>query len=159
MEVIELIESASTMVQEARGVPLSASCVLHRGELLEILSAAKASFPTDLAKAQNILEEQDYVLEEARVAADLIIERAREEVASMVAQTEIVASAQKEAQKILDDAAEQARLQQDEIDTYVDSRLATLEVVLNKTLEVVARGRDQLSGLDDKSSLSGLGNK
>ena len=33
MEVIELLESASTMVHEARGVPLSASCVLHRGEL------------------------------------------------------------------------------------------------------------------------------
>ena len=77
----------------------------------------------------------------------------------MVAQTEIVASARKEAQKILDDAAEQARIQQDEIDTYVDSRLATLEVVLNKTLDVVARGRDQLAGLDAKSTLSGLQDK
>jgi hypothetical protein len=156
MEVIELLESASTMVHEARGVPLSASCVLHRGELLEILSAAKDSFPSDLAKAQNILEEQDDVLEEARVAADLIIERAREEVASMVAQTEIVASARREAQKILDDASQQARIQQEEIDTYVDSRLATLEVVLNKTLEVVAKGRDQLAGQDPKPTLSGL---
>ena len=35
MEVVERIETAIAMVEEARGVPLSASCVLHRGEILE----------------------------------------------------------------------------------------------------------------------------
>ena len=34
MEVVERIASAISMVEEARGVPLSASCVVHRGELL-----------------------------------------------------------------------------------------------------------------------------
>ena len=159
MEVIERIETAIAMVEEARGVPLSASCVLHRGEMLELLDSARAAFPSDLAQARKLLIDQDAVIEEARVAADQIIAHAREEVESMISQTEIVAAAKKEARRILDEVAEEARGQQDEIDAYVDSRLATLEVILHKTMEVVNRGRDQLAGVDAKSALSELDDK
>jgi cell division septum initiation protein DivIVA len=159
MEVVERIESAIALVEEARGVPLSASCVLHRGEMLELLDSARVAFPADLAKAQQILQNQDSVLEGAQLQADRIIEHAREEVESMIAETEIVAAAKKEAQRILAEVAEEARAQQDEIDAYVDSRLATLEVILNKTMEVVSRGRDQLAGVDARSALSELGDK
>ena len=154
MEVVERIESAILMVAEARGVPLSASCVVHRGELLELLDNARTSFPGDLDRAQQILHEQDFVIENARVQADQIIAHAREEVESMISQTEIVAAAKKEAKRILVQGEEDAVSQQNEIDAYVDSRLATLEVILHKTMDVVNRGRDQLAGVDAKSALS-----
>lgn len=159
MEVVERIKSAILMVEEARGVPLSASCVVHRGELLELLDNARTSFPGDLDRAQQILHEQDFVIENARVQADQIIAHAREEVESMISQTEIVAAAKKEAKRILVQVEEDAVSQQNEIDAYVDSRLATLEVILHKTMDVVNRGRDQLAGVDAKSALSELGDK
>jgi chromosome segregation ATPase len=159
MEVIERIETAISMVEEARGVPLSASCVLHRGEILELLDSARAAFPSDLASAQQILRDHEAVIEEARVQADQIIAHAREEVEALISQTEIVTAARSEARRILDEVAEQALEQQTEIDAYVDSRLATLEVILHKTMEVVNRGRDQLAGVDVKSALSELGDK
>jgi cell division septum initiation protein DivIVA len=158
MEVIERIETAIAMVEEARGVPLSASCVLHRGEILELLDSARAAFPNDLASAQQILRDQDSFIEEARVQADQIIAHAREEVESMISQAEIVAAAKKEARKILDEVAEEAQTQQNEIDAYVDSRLATLEVILNKTSDAIARGRERLAGAGDKDVLSQLAN-
>ncbi len=37
METVDRVQSAISLVEEARGVPLSASCVVHRGELLELL--------------------------------------------------------------------------------------------------------------------------
>jgi len=159
MEVIERISNAITMVEEARGVPLSASCVLHRGELLEILDQARVSLPADLDQAQQIIRDQDQIISNAHDSADKLIEHAREEVSSMVAQTEIVAAARKEAQRILDEVNEEAKAQQDKIDAYVDSRLATLEVILNKTMDVVVRGRERLAGVDAKSALSELGDK
>ena len=159
MDVINRLQNAITMVEEARGVPLSASCVLHRGELFESLEGAKNAFPSDLDLAQKILRERDEILEDARVQADQLIEHARAEVASMVAQTEIVAAARKEAKKILDEVQDEAEVQQEEIDAYVDSRLATLEVILTKTMDVVARGRDSLAGVDSKSALAQLSDK
>jgi len=156
METIERVMGAIAMVEEARGVPLSASCVVHRGELLELLDAARNSFPHDLAVAEEIIATRDQILEEARASADALIAHGREEVARMVEQTEIVATARAEAKRILDEVAEESRAQREEIEAYIDSRLATLEVVLNKTLDVVQRGREKLQGFEEKHILSEL---
>jgi vacuolar-type H+-ATPase subunit H len=156
MTVVERIQSAITTVEEARGVPLSASCVVHRGELLEVLDQARAAFPSDLAHAQEIISTRETILEEARLSADQLITHAREEVAHMVEQTEIVAAAKKEAQRILDEVEEEARKEREEIEAYIDSRLATLEVILNKTLDVVNKGREKLQGVETKHVLSEL---
>ena len=154
MDAIERIYAAITMVKEAKGVPLSASCVMHRGEMLELLDQVRTSFPSDLERAQEILRQHEAIIEEARASADSLIALARE----MVAQTEIVAAARKESQKILDEVDAEARAQRDDIDAYIDSRLATLEVILNKTLEVVNRGREKLGGVETKHALSDLSN-
>jgi vacuolar-type H+-ATPase subunit H len=156
MTVIERIQSAITTVEDARGVPLSASCVVHRGELLEVLDQAREAFPADLAHAQEIIATREIILEEARLSADQLIGHAREEVATMIEQTEIVAAARKEARRILDEVDEEARKEREEIEAYIDSRLATLEVILNKTLDVVSRGRDKLQGIGEKHDLSDL---
>jgi len=159
MDVIEQVQVAITMVKEARGVPLSASCVVHRGEMIDVLNQVKVAFPADLDRAQEILRQQDQILDEARAAADQLIALAREEAATLISQTEIVSSARKESQRILDEVEEEARHQRAEIDSYIDSRLATLEVVLNKTLDVVNRGRDKLGGVETKHALSELSDK
>jgi vacuolar-type H+-ATPase subunit H len=156
MDAIERIYAAITMVKEAKGVPLSASCVMHRGEMLELLDQVRVSFPSDLERAQEILQQHENIIEEARASADQLIALAREEVANMVAQTEIVAAARKESQRILDEVAAEARAGRDDIDAYIDSRLATLEVILNKTLDVVSRGREKLGGAETKHALSDL---
>jgi len=156
MTVVERIQSAITTVEAARGVPLSASCVIHRGELLEVLDQARAAFPADLAQAQEIISTREQILEEARVSADQLIVHAREEVSLMVEQTAIVAAAKKEAQRILAEVEEEARKEREEIEAYIDSRLATLEVILNKTLDVVQKGREKLQGVETKHVLSEL---
>jgi len=158
MDAIERIYAAITMVKEAKGVPLSASCVKLRGEMLELLDQVRTAFPSDLERAQEILRQHEAIIEEARASADSLIALAREEVASMVAQTEIVAAARKESQRILDEVDAEARTQRDDIDAYIDSRLATLEVILNKTLDVVNRGREKLGGVETKHALSDLSN-
>ena len=48
MDSLDRLQNAITMVEEARAVPLSASCVVHRGELLGILDEVRGSLPTDL---------------------------------------------------------------------------------------------------------------
>ena len=95
MDSVEKLTSAITMVEEARGVPLSASCVVHRGEMLEILDGARASLPTDLEDAEAIISSRDSIIEDG-------------------------------------------------------------EVILNKTMDAVARGRDRLAGANDKDVLSQL---
>jgi F0F1-type ATP synthase membrane subunit b/b' len=137
-------------------VPLSASCVVHRGEILEILDGARLALPTDLDQAIQIISARDVIVEEARVSAEQLIATAREDVARMVEQTAIVQAARDEAQRILDDARALAEQERAEVESYIDGRLATLEVILNKTMESVARGRERLEGAGDKDVLGQL---
>jgi vacuolar-type H+-ATPase subunit H len=158
MDSIEKLTTAIAMVEEARGVPLSASCVLHRGEILEILDGARASLPNDFEAARKIIASRDSLIEEGRLSAEALVASAREEVSRMIEQTAIVSAAREEAQHILDEAHEEADSEREEVEKYIDSRLATLEVILNKTSDAVARGRERLAGAGDKDVLSQLAN-
>jgi cell division septum initiation protein DivIVA len=156
MDSIEKLNTAIAIVEEARGVPLSASCVVHRGEMLEILEGARDVLPADLSGAEDIIVKRDQIIEEGRASAESMIATAREDVARMVEQTSIVQAARDEAQRILDEARDVAEDERREVEAYIDGRLATLEVILNKTMEAVARGRERLEGADDKDVLSQL---
>jgi len=158
MDSVEKLNTAITLVEEARGVPLSASCVVHRSEILEILDSARESLPHDLFQAEEILTKKDSLIEEGRLSSEQMIASAREEVARMIEQTAIVQAARDEAQRILDEARAQAEDERAEVESYIDGRLATLEVILNKTLDAVSRGRERLDGANDKDVLSQLAN-
>jgi hypothetical protein len=156
MDSIEKLNTAITVVEEARGVPLSASCVVHRGEMLEILEGARDVLPKDLFSAEVIISEKAQIIEEGRASAEAMIATAREDVARMVEQTAIVQAARDEAQRILDEARDVAEDERREVEAYIDGRLATLEVILTKTMDAVARGRERLEGADDKDVLAQL---
>jgi F0F1-type ATP synthase membrane subunit b/b' len=156
VDSIEKLSAAITMVEEARSVPLSASCVVHRTELLDILDEARNLLPQDFSNAQNLLSTRDSIIEEGRHSAEQLVSMAREEVARMVEQTSIVQAARDESQRILDDARATAEREREEVENYIDSRLATLEVILSKTMDAVSRGRDRLAGAGDNDVLSQL---
>ena len=159
MDAVEKLASAIKMVEEARGVPLSASCVLHRGEILGVLDEAKDAFPDTIAKAESILANRDKVIEEGRMQAEQMVAMTREEASQLIEQTAIMQQARDEAKNILLQARQEAAEQRQEIEEYIDSRLATLEVILNKTQEAITRGRERLAGSTDKDVLSQLSDK
>ena len=121
-----------------------------------VLDEVRLSLPSDLDAASKVLTDRDSIIEEGRVSAEQLIAIAREDVAQMVEQTSIVQIARDEARKILDDARETADQEKQEVEQYIDGRLATLEVILNKTMDAVSRGRDRLAGANDKDVLSQL---
>ena len=159
MDAVEKLASAIKTVEEARGVPLSASCVVHRGEMLAVLDEAKAAMPDSFAKAESIVANRDKVIEEGRVQAEQMIAMAREEAAQLIEQTAIMQQAREDAKQILNQARQEASEQKQEIEEYIDSRLATLEVILNKTQEAITRGRERLAGNTDNDVLSQLSDK
>ena len=156
MDSIEKLNTAIAMIEEARGVPLSASCVVHRGEMLEILQSAREFLPVDFLSAEAILQDRDRIIDEGRNSAEAMIATTREDVSRMIEQTSIVQAARDEAQRILDDARAIAEDERREVEAYIDARLATLEVIINKTLDAVARGRERLEGAGDNDVLSQL---
>ncbi len=67
----------------------------------------------------------------------------------MVERTEVVREARRRAQALIDDAESAARALRHEAEDYVDQRLASFEVVLERTMQAVQKGRQRLQVVVD----------
>ncbi|MGP3948314.1 ATP synthase F0 subunit B [Streptomyces sp. 7N604] len=146
MDVQKKLDEIVGTVGSARSMPMSASCVVNRAELLAMLEEVRAALPGSLAQAQELLGGRDRMVEEARAEAERIIQSAHAERGSLVSGTEVARRSQEEADRILAEARREAEEIRAEADDYVDSKLANFEVVLTKTLGSVDRGREKLLG-------------
>ncbi|MEU9643928.1 ATP synthase F0 subunit B [Streptomyces sp. NPDC048188] len=146
MDVQKKLDEITAMVSGARAMPMSASCVINRAELLSLLEELRAELPGSLAQAQELIGDREQMVAQARQEADRIIEGAHAERGSLIAGTEVARRSQAEADRILAEARQEAEEVRAEADDYVDSKLANFEVVLTKTLGSVGRGREKLLG-------------
>ncbi|WP_031508257.1 ATP synthase F0 subunit B [Streptomyces megasporus] len=146
MDVQQKLDDIVATVQGARSMPMSASCVVNRAELLALLEEVRQALPGSLAQAQELLGDREQMIAEARQEAQRIIESAQAERGALVSGTEVARRAQEEADRILAQARQEAEEIRAEADDYVDSKLANFEVVLSKTIGSVDRGREKLLG-------------
>ncbi|MFF2945370.1 ATP synthase F0 subunit B [Streptomyces niveus] len=146
MDVQKKLDEIVDAVGNARSMPMSASCVVNRSELLSLLEEVREALPGSLAQAQELLGGHEQLSEQARQEAERIVAAAHTERSSLISDTVIARTAQEEADRILADARRDAEEIRAEADDYVDSKLANFEVVLNKTIGSVDRGREKLLG-------------
>lgn len=147
------LDQIATAIESARAMPMSASCVVNRTELLALVDDLRSLLPEAMTRAQSVLQDRDGVLAEGRREAARVIAQAREERLRMLAETEVYAEAQAEADRLLLEARSTAERMQREVDDYVDGKLANFEIVLSKTLTAVERGRAKLAGRNELAEI------
>jgi len=157
VEIHERLDELTAAVEGARSVPMSASCVVNRSDVLGQIDAVRRLLPIEMQRADSLLADADGVLAEARAQAEQIIAGGQEERMHLVSDTQIQAQAEREAGRIIATAEQEAERMQREVDDYIDAKLANFEIVLSKTLDAVARGRDKIQGRRAVEDLSEIG--
>jgi SPX domain protein involved in polyphosphate accumulation len=145
-QLVELVESAKSM-------PLSASVLVNKTEMLALLDELRLALPDELREAQWVIKDRDDVIDGGRKEAERIVADAKVEATRLVSRTEVMQTASKEAERVIEEANENARKMRLEVEDYVDAKLANFEVVLHKTLGAVERGRDKLRGRHELEEL------
>ena len=146
------------LVVSARSMPMSASCVINRGEVLAAIDDVIAHLPDEIAEAQEVIDDSGARLAEAETEAERILASARERAAELAAEHEVVKVAEQRAASILADARTEATELRREADAFVDARMAAFESVLQKTMTQVRTARARLaerSGLDADAAAAG----
>ncbi|WP_329462806.1 ATP synthase F0 subunit B [Streptomyces sp. NBC_01431] len=146
MDVQKKLDEIVEVVGSARSMPMSASCVVNRAELLAMLEEVRQALPGSLAQAQELIGGREQMVEQARQEAERIIESAHAQRGTLISDTAVARQSQDEADRILGEARREAEEIRAEADDYVDSKLANFEVVLTKTIGSVDRGREKLLG-------------
>jgi cell division septum initiation protein DivIVA len=155
VDVHAKIGELTSLIEGARAMPMSASCVVNRAEVLAHLDELRSMLPSELTHARQVLDDRAAVVAEGRDEADQIIEAAKAERTRMIARTEVMREATREADTLLTAARSDAERMRVEIDDYVDGKLANFEVVLHKTLQAVEKGRAKISGQHELDALAG----
>lgn len=139
-----LVRQALDAITTARTMPLSSSVLVARDELAELLQHALDKLPDELRQARWLLRERDEFIAQRKREAENLLEDVRAQAERMVQRTEIVRQANQVAQRILDDAREEARRLRHEAEDFCDQKLASFEIVLDRTLKTVQAGREKL---------------
>jgi cell division septum initiation protein DivIVA len=164
--VPDALDELVALVESARALPLSASCVVPREEVLDLLDELRAALPDALEDARGVLAareellgqardrrdqatgearaEADRLLTGARAEADRVLAAAHAHAERMVSADGVRRAAEAEARGVLEAARERADRLRADADAYADERLAALEGTLSRLLGTVERGRDLL---------------
>jgi cell division septum initiation protein DivIVA len=144
MDVHLKLDEITRVVQDARAMPMSASCLVNREEVLGLLGELRTMLPEQLQQADDLLSDRAAVVGAGRDAATRLVNQARAEHDRLVEDQAVVMGARERASAIVSEAnAESTRLLSD-ADDYVDRKLAEFEIALDKLTQQVARGRARL---------------
>ena len=148
-----MLRRAVDVVATAKPMPLSASVLISREEVLGLLEDALSRLPEELRQARWLLREREEFRAEQHREADALMEEVKAQAERMVSRSELVRQAKLTAQKIVDDADETARRMRHEADDYCDQKLAGMEIVLNRVLKTVTAGRERLQPVLEEAAL------
>ncbi len=137
-EVIGLISSAPN-------APLSSAPKINRDEILGLLQEALDCLPPEITEARWMLKERADFLAKTQVEADEILEAARVQAERLVQRTAIVRQSEARARKVIEAANQDSRRLKSETDDFLDRRLGSFEILLDKLVKQVSEGRTRLS--------------
>ena len=151
----EVLRELRELVNNAKAVPMSASCMVNRAQALDLIEKATQALSTDVGEAQRVTATSLETLERAQAEAAQIIASAEEKASYLASQTPVMEAAKRKAAALEAKALADAEGLRREADAYVDTRIATFEASLQKTLGQVRTMRERLasrSSLDDSNT-------
>lgn len=149
VDVASLLDELYDVIEHAKSMPLSSSALIVRDEVLELVERARAALPHEIQRARRLLQDRDEVRSRAELEAGEVLDAARAQAAHLVQRSEVVRQARHEADRVIADAESEARRVRHEADDYVDRKLASFEIVLEKTMRSVQAGRERLAVVPD----------
>ena len=140
-----LLNRAVDIIASAPNMPLSSTPRIDRDEIIEILQDALARLPEELRQARWMIKEKQEFVAKARREADEILDAARVQAERMVQRTEVVRQAESRARTVLENAEADARRLRMEMEDFLDQRLGSFEILLDRLMKTVATGRQRLA--------------
>ena len=158
----QMLRRAIDVIATAPTMPLSSSPRIDRDEIIELLEVALHRMPDELRQARWMIKERQAFVDKTRREADELLEAARVQAERMVQRTEVVRAAEARARQLneaaevvraaqqrarqVNDAAESdARRLRHETEDFLDQRLASFEILLDRLTKTVHAGRSKLS--------------
>jgi hypothetical protein len=140
MDILHLVDRLEELFNESRPIPLTHSVIVDEDKFLDIIDQMRISIPEEVKKAQQVNAQKERLLAQAQEEANRTLQQAREKSEQLVDKESLVADAQRRAAQII----EQARIDAENVrvgaDQYAVDGLAGIETELERLLNQVRNG-------------------
>lgn len=168
MKFRELIDELEEVIEEAAKLPLSNKCMIDKEEVFNVVQQIRLAYPEDMKQAEYVKKERDRILQDAEKEAQIIKEEAKNKVAKLVNESEIVRLAKQKAAELLSEAqnnaneiiargqeqaAAHAAEREKELDAYQEEVISYIATILQRAesasesaVSTVAKAINDLNG-------------
>ena len=140
MKTEKLLEDLEVLIESSSRIPMTTKRMVEEDEIMRIIDSIQESLPLELEESRRIVADKDKVLADAQRQAETLIDQAKDYIAKLTAESELVKQAQEQANQIIN-AANQ----------YAGDVLKYVENNLEKTLESLRQNRESLKQTEQRT--------
>ncbi len=108
MTIESLLDEIEAILEEGKSIPFSSNLLVDASAIKTAIEDIRLNMPDELMQARKIASERKEILASAQENADKIIEKAHERAKEIISEDEITRGAEAQAAEIMQNAREQA---------------------------------------------------
>ena len=138
----DIIGALYDLVQDARSMPLAADkCILERDKVLDMLDEIIAQLPNELKQSRTIVESRNELISQANREAQRIIQQAQEQAKELVTQESVYIEAKRRSEELVGQTQARIDALKKASNEYMDEALRRTEEVIAQSLNNVRETR------------------
>lgn len=145
MTIDGILDELESIVTDGSRVPFTNKRIVEEDDIIRLLDELREKLPNEITEASQIVSERQRVLEKAQEEARKIVEQAKVYAAKLTDENIVAKQAQEQSNEIVTLANKEAGDLRNEAIGYADSVFKHLEGQIEKTLEVVRQGHNELN--------------
>ena len=146
MNVNELLDMLEEVLKEGSQVPFSGKRVVDMDQVMDVLDEVRRILPDEIRQSRAILKERADIIASARQEADALIRQAEDRARVLVSEQEITRGAQKRAAEQLATAQKEVRTMRVTVTEYCENMLRTTEEQLARSGQQMIRSLQEETG-------------
>ena len=146
VDIYALLDELQEEIDLAKNVPFSKNKSVEPEVLNEIIQDIRAALDDTLEYSRKVEEEKNRILTDAQNEADAILKRAQADAQAMVMESNVVRSAQDQAQKIVEKAKMKSAEMKKIAVEYADDIFADLDEYYKESMNLLKENRIRLGG-------------
>lgn len=140
MDILHLVDRLEELFNESSSLPLTKKVLIDEEKLLDLVDQMRLAIPEEIKNAQSIINQKDRIIAQSNEEANRTVALAKEQSKILVSKDSVVQEAKIIAEEIIKKAKDETELIKKEADQYAIDSLDHLEIELSKILSQVRNG-------------------
>ncbi len=155
-DILYLVERLEQVLAQGWRVPFTTNAVIDEDAFIDIVEQMHIAIPTEIRQAQQIVQQKERILAQAREEAERLVAQSREHIEQQVDEMEMVARARARAEEIIAEARVEAEDVRAGADEYAYQVLGRIRNELHSYLRQVENGLGRLVPAQEPTSVQSI---